>query len=154
MRSGHDCPLISFNSTAFYFYRYIPKSKLNLVKEVSGLRQQCSNAISQMKPYDQGHFVYKRDQSPSRPAPNNFASPYNAIMKFALTSLFSALLVGCTAAQRIAIGYPADRTTAAAGSKITVEIDRPVRPCLSRHFRRFDRPSNYRIRCQLPRKLQ
>ncbi len=91
-RSGHDCPLISFNSNMFYFYRYIPKSKLIWVKEVSG----------QMKPYDQGHFVYKRDQSPSCPAPYNFASPYNAIMKFALTSFFSALLVGCAAAQRVA----------------------------------------------------
>ncbi|KJA23220.1 hypothetical protein HYPSUDRAFT_201519 [Hypholoma sublateritium FD-334 SS-4] len=46
-------------------------------------------------------------------------------MKLALSALLSALLVGCAAAQRVAVGFPADRTAAAAGSSITVEIDRP-----------------------------
>lgn len=63
------------------------------------------------------------------PATNNPAALYNNIMKLAFSSLFSALLVGWAAAQRVAIGFPVDRTAATAGSNIIVEIDRPV--CLS-----------------------
>lgn len=47
-------------------------------------------------------------------------------MKFALASLISSLLIGSAVSQRIAIGFPKDGASVAAGSHITVEIDRPV----------------------------
>ena len=47
-------------------------------------------------------------------------------MKFALVSLVSSLLIGSAVSQGIAIGFPKDGASMAAGSQITVEVDRPV----------------------------
>ena len=49
-------------------------------------------------------------------------------MKFAFSSVVSALLVGCVAAQQAWIGAPADRTAVSAGSNITVMVTEPVNP--------------------------
>ncbi|KIM40879.1 hypothetical protein M413DRAFT_72371 [Hebeloma cylindrosporum] len=46
-------------------------------------------------------------------------------MKFALASLISSLLIGTAVSQGIAIGFPKDGASVAAGSRITVEVDRP-----------------------------
>lgn len=48
-------------------------------------------------------------------------------MKFAVAYVLTAFLSTLTLAQRVVIGAPADGTSVAAGSNITVEIDRPVR---------------------------
>ncbi|KAF9485774.1 hypothetical protein BDN70DRAFT_988428 [Pholiota conissans] len=46
-------------------------------------------------------------------------------MKFTLSALASAFLVGSTFAQRTSIGFPFDGATVQAGTNIIVEIDRP-----------------------------
>lgn len=47
-------------------------------------------------------------------------------MKFASAYILTAFSATLALAQRVAIGAPADGTSVAAGSNITVEIDRPV----------------------------
>lgn len=58
-------------------------------------------------------------------------------MKFTNSLILASLCATTAFAQRISIGFPSDGATIAAGSKLTVEIDRPVRISI---WTRYNRP--------------